>query len=97
MNTSNHTIIRRLLPGLILGFVVLIGLAFAGGLREVSQSLLSFRWEYFLIALALTLLNYTLRFFKWHYYLNQIGVRDLSLAPEFTPFYCWFSTCRNPR
>ena len=46
MNTSNHTIIRRLLPGLILGFVVLIGLALLGDLREVSQSLLSFRWEY---------------------------------------------------
>ena len=77
MKTSNHTIIRRLLPGLILGFVVLIGLALLGDLREVSQSLLSFRWEYFLIALALTLLNYTLRFFKWHYYLHQIGVRNL--------------------
>jgi uncharacterized protein (TIRG00374 family) len=49
---SIRTIIRRLIPGLVLGFVVLIGLALLGDLREVSQLLLRFKWQYFLLRLV---------------------------------------------
>jgi glycosyltransferase 2 family protein len=72
---SIRTIIRRLIPGLVLGFVVLIGLALLGDLREVSQLLLRFKWQYFAIAIGFTLLNYGLRFAKWHFYLQQLNVQ----------------------
>ena len=96
MRISTHTIARRLTPGLILGFVVLIGLAVLGDLREVSKSLLSFKWEYFLYAIGLTLVNYILRFFKWHYYLGQVGVRGLSWAQSLRLFVGGFPLAVTP-
>ncbi len=96
MNHPTVLLTKRLVPGLILGFVVLIGLALLGDLREVSQSLLHFRWEYFLIALALTMLNYVLRFFKWHFYLKQIGVRRLSLMESARLFVAGFPLAVTP-
>ena len=63
MKESNRSIVRRLIPGLVLGFLVLLGLAVLGDLRVVSQTLLQFHWQYFLVALGFTLINYTLRFY----------------------------------
>ncbi len=96
MRIPAHTIIRRLIPGLILGFVVLIGLALLGDLREVSKSLLNFEWRFFVYALGLTLINYTLRFFKWHYYLGQVGVRNLSWMQSLRLFVAGFPLAVTP-
>ena len=96
MNHTTVPLTKRLIPGLILGFVVLIGLALLGDLRDVSQSLLRFRWEYFLIALVLTLVNYVLRFFKWHFYLGQIGVRGLSMLESARLFVAGFPLAVTP-
>lgn len=87
---------KRLLPGLILGFVVLVGLALLGDLREVSRSLLHFRWEFFIAALGFTLINYGLRFVKWHYYIQQIGVRCLGLRPSLRLFVAGFPLAVTP-
>ena len=96
MNHTTVPLTKRLIPGLILGFVVLIGLALLGDLRDVSQSLLRFRWEYFLIALVLTMVNYVLRFFKWHFYLGQIGVRGLSMLESARLFVAGFPLAVTP-
>lgn len=64
-----------MIPGFLLGFLVLIGLALLGDLREMRRLLVSFDWRIFPLALGFTLFNYTLRFIKWHYYLGQIGAR----------------------
>jgi glycosyltransferase 2 family protein len=96
MRISTQTVTRRLLPGLILGFVVLIGLALLGDLREVSQLLLQFKWEYFIAALGLTLLNYALRFLKWHFYLTQVGVRGLSWWQSLRLFVAGFPLAVTP-
>jgi uncharacterized protein (TIRG00374 family) len=96
MKIPANSIAKRLVPGLILGFVVLIGLALLGDLREVSQSLLHFRWEYFLIAIAFTLVNYTLRFFKWHFYLHQIGARGLPWSQSLRMFVAGFPLAVTP-
>lgn len=96
MPIPHHSIARRLIPGLILGFVVLIGLALLGDLHEVSQSLLRFRWEFFLAAIGLTLVNYILRFVKWHFYLGQIGVRNLSWAQSLRMFVAGFPLAVTP-
>lgn len=90
------SIIRRLIPGLILGFIVLIALALLGDVQQVSQSLLQFRWQYFLAAIGLTLVNYILRFFKWHFYLGQIGVRDLSWPQSLRMFVAGFPLAVTP-
>jgi uncharacterized protein (TIRG00374 family) len=96
MRISTQTITKRLTPGLVLGFVVLLGLALLGDLHEVSQSLLRFRWGYFLVALALTLLNYGLRFVKWHYYIRQIGARNLSWGESLRLFVAGFPLAVTP-
>ncbi len=66
---------RRLLAGLIFGFVVLLLTMLLGDIHQVSQQVFTFRWSLFPFVLLLTLFNYTLRFVKWHYYLGQIGVQ----------------------
>src|SRR5690242_1163609 len=96
MSVPVNSIAKRLVPGLVLGFVVLIGLALLGDLREVSQSLLRFRWEYFLGAIGFTLLNYLLRFFKWHFYLKQIGVRRISWPESLRLFIAGFPLAVTP-
>jgi glycosyltransferase 2 family protein len=45
------------------------------GLDEVAESLATFQWKWMVPVLALTLLNYTLRFAKWHYLLGLLDVR----------------------
>ncbi len=96
MTVTINSIAKRLIPGLILGFIVLIGLALLGDLREVSQSILHFHWEYFLIAIGFTLLNYGLRFFKWHYYLGQIGIRGLPWPQSLRLFVAGFPLAVTP-
>jgi uncharacterized protein (TIRG00374 family) len=96
MRVPIYSIAKRLFPGLVLGFIVLIGLALLGDLREVSRSLLNFRWEFFLIAIGFTLLNYVLRFLKWHFYLSQIGIRGLSWPHSLRLFVAGFPLAVTP-
>jgi uncharacterized protein (TIRG00374 family) len=72
-NLSGINIFRKMIPGFLLGFLVLIGLALAGDLREMPQLLGQFDWRIFPLVLCFTLFNYSLRFIKWHIYLRQIG------------------------
>src|SRR5512133_3338830 len=85
MRVPIHSIAKRLIPGLVLGFIVLIGLALLADLREVSQRLLDFRWEFFPIALG-----FAMRFLKWHFYLSQIGIRRLSWPQSLRLFVAGF-------
>lgn len=96
MKEATPTILRRLVPGLVLGFLVLVGLALLGDLREVGRLISAFRWEYFLAALGLTLVNYGLRFIKWHFYLGQIGVRRLSISQSMGLFVGGFPLAVTP-
>jgi uncharacterized protein (TIRG00374 family) len=68
---------RRIVLGILFGFLVILGLALVGDVRQVSAHLADFRWSLAPAILACTLVNYVLRFFKWHYFLSQIGVRNL--------------------
>jgi len=96
MRVSTQTITKRLMPGLVLGFVVLVGLALFGDLDEVSQSILHFHWEYFLLAIVFTLMNYGFRFIKWHYYIGQVGVRNLSWRESLRLFLAGFPLAVTP-
>ncbi|MFN2282513.1 MAG: YbhN family protein [Anaerolineales bacterium] len=89
-------VIRRLIPGLIFGFLVFLGLVLVGDIRQVSAQVLNFRWVYFPLVLALTLFNYILRFFKWHFYLGQVGVEDFPLLDSARLFLAGFPLAVTP-
>jgi len=94
--TSSTSILRRMIPGLLLGFVVLVGLGLLGDLRQVSQMILNFDWRVFPFVLLLTLFNYTLRFVKWHFYLKQIGAEGLSKRRSLRLFVAGFPLAVTP-
>jgi uncharacterized protein (TIRG00374 family) len=96
MSDNSQTIARRLLPGLIFGFLVFLGLVLVGDIRQVSDQVLGFRWVYFPLVLTLTLLNYFLRFLKWHYYLGQVGIKDFPLLSSARLFLAGFPLAVTP-
>jgi uncharacterized protein (TIRG00374 family) len=65
----------RLLFSILAGLIVFIALSIYADIREVTQAFAGFRWGYIPLILALTLLNYLLRFYKWDYYLRNIGIK----------------------
>jgi uncharacterized protein (TIRG00374 family) len=91
-----QSMLRRLIPGVLLGFLVFLGLALLGDLRKVGQMLFTFDWRLFPLVILLTLFNYTLRFFKWHYYLGQIGIRRFPLIRSAQLFIAGFPLAVTP-
>jgi uncharacterized membrane protein YbhN (UPF0104 family) len=87
---------RRLIPGLLLGFLVLLALALVGDLRQVSSRMLAFDWRLYPLVLVFTLFNYTLRFAKWHFYLRQLGVRTLPARASARLFVAGFPLAVTP-
>lgn len=83
-------------PGLLLGFLALLGLALFGDLRQVSGAVLRFRWVFFPLVLGLTLFNYALRFVKWHYYLSQIGAAGIPIPQSARLFVAGFPLAVTP-
>lgn len=90
------SIVRRLVPGLLFGFFVLLALALVSDLRQVGQAILKFDWRIFPLAILFTLFNYTLRFFKWHYYLGQIGIKGISKRESLRLFVGGFPLAVTP-
>ena len=91
---------RRLLPrfvaGLVLALAVLTALALFADLRELGDALASFDWWLTVPIVALTLLNYALRFVKWQVYLDRIGVRGIPPRPSALTFLSAFSMSVTP-
>jgi uncharacterized protein (TIRG00374 family) len=87
---------RRLISGLIFGFVVFLGLVLVGDIRQIGSHLASFNGWVIPAILAGTLFNYLLRFIKWHYYLGRIGVRDLSILESARLFVAGFPLAVTP-
>ena len=63
-----------LLVGLIAA-ALFVGLVAYGDFRGVTRRLAAFPAHYFMAALALTGLNFALRFVRWNYYLTHLGQR----------------------
>ena len=66
---------NRLLVSILVGLGTFVALSIYADIREVSQAFAQFKLLYVPLILALTLLNYLLRFVKWDYYLKTIGVK----------------------
>ena len=94
--TISRDLVRRLGLGFAFGFVVLLVLAFAGDVRQVSARVLGFQWGGFPLVLGLTLFNYALRFLKWHYYVGQIGVQNLAIPESAQMFVASFPLSVTP-
>jgi uncharacterized protein (TIRG00374 family) len=96
LSPATHTITRRLVTGVLFGFLVLLILALVGDLRQVSGQVSRFRWELYPLVLLLTLNNYLLRFVKWHFYLGQVGVRRFPILESARLFVSGFPLAVTP-
>jgi uncharacterized protein (TIRG00374 family) len=85
-----------MIPGIVLGFVILVILSLAGDIQKVGQEILAFNWWMFPAALGFTLFNYALRFLKWHYYLGQIGAKDVPWRESLRLFVGGFPLAVTP-
>jgi len=89
-------LVRRLVAGLVFGFIVVLVLMLAGDIRQVSRLVLNFNWRLFPLVLGFTLFNYTLRFFKWHFYLGQVGVKNYPMRRSARLFVGGFPLAVTP-
>lgn len=76
---------RRILLGLVLGVLVYAGLGMLTDARAVIDHASRFPVGVFLGALALTLVNYGLRFLKWHLYLRKLDL-EVPVGESLTVF-----------
>ena len=95
-SSAARGLLRRMLPGLLLGFLVLVGLGLAGDLQQVFLQIRQFNGWMFPAALGFTLFNYALRFLKWHFYIRQIGARDLPWRQSLRLFIAGFPLAVTP-
>ena len=97
---ASGSTVRRLVPrmavGLVLAIVVASALALFADARELGRALRDFPWWLFVPVLALTLLNYALRWVKWHVYLERIGVRAVPPPTSALVFLAGFSMSVTP-
>jgi glycosyltransferase 2 family protein len=96
MTPPAASLAKRLIPGLLLGFLILVILLLLGDVRQISSHFRTFRWSYYPLVLLLTLVNYVLRFIKWHFYLGLIGVRDYPLTESARLFVAGFPLAVTP-
>ena len=95
-DSNPKSIIRRLIPGLLFGFLVFLTLILIGDIQQIGDIVLAFPWKLYPLVIALTLFNYLLRFFKWHYYLGVIGVKNFSLLRSAHLFIAGFPLAMTP-
>lgn len=93
---KSKSLLKRMIPGLILGFLVLVALSLVGDLKQVGGLLIHFNWWMFPLALCFTLFNYSLRFLKWHFYLRQIGIRTIPWQRSLRLFVAGFPLAVTP-
>ncbi len=68
----------KLILGLVLGLVVVAGLAVYADFTKMLEVLSTFNWWLLPLILLFTLFNYLLRFYKWDTYLRLVGATGVS-------------------
>lgn len=86
---------RKFLLSLLLGVIVLTGLALVGDAPNVGAALSRFPLGYVPAVLALTLWNYALRFGKWHLYLRTLRI-TIAVPDSLGIFLCGLSMAITP-
>jgi glycosyltransferase 2 family protein len=69
--------VRRAIVAMLLGVLLYGAFVAYTGWHRIEQSVASFQWSAFALALALASSNYLLRFLKWEYYLARLGIGDV--------------------
>lgn len=90
------SLLRPLLFSLAFGVLVMLGLSIYGDLPSVLAAFQAFDWRLAPAALALTLVNYGLRYVKWRYYLGLIGAGDTSERVSALTFLSGLSMVLTP-
>jgi glycosyltransferase 2 family protein len=75
--------------------VVVLGLGLYADFGSLGDELASFRWELFPLALALTALNYLLRFWRWERYLGKLEI-EIPRGRSFTIFVAGLTMTITP-
>lgn len=96
MKLQSNQIFRKMIPGILFGFLVLLAILLIGDLKQVGRNIYEFDWIIMPAVLALTCFNYTLRFIKWHYYLKLIGVTNLPVLTSLKLFIGGFPLAVTP-
>jgi uncharacterized membrane protein YbhN (UPF0104 family) len=78
-----------------LAAVVALGLGLYADFGRLGDELASFRWELFPLALALTALNYLLRFLRWQRYLARLEI-EVPTGRSFAIFVAGLSGTITP-
>ena len=89
-------VLRPLLFSLAFGVLVMLGLSIYGDLPSVFAAFQAFDWRLAPAALALTLVNYGLRYVKWRYYLGLIGAGHTSERVSALTFLSGLSMVLTP-
>ncbi len=87
---------KRLLISLAFGVLVMLGVSIYGDLTSVLAAFQAFDWRLAPAALALTLVNYGLRYVKWRYYLGLIGAGDTNDRVSVLTFLSGLSMVLTP-
>ena len=82
MGKSFH---KKLLITITLAAALYLAGTLWAGWREIAATLGRFQWELLPVCLALSFLNYAVRFMKWHYYLGVLKI-PLAKAVSFQIF-----------
>lgn len=91
-----NTLFRRLMWALLLGVAIYGAFVLYTGYGTLRDSLTTFKWVGFLLALTLASFNYLLRFLKWEYYLARLGVRDIPKRESLLVFLSGFVLTVTP-
>ena len=90
-----HRFRRWVIAATAFAALLALGATVWAGLADVQGAFASFRWAYMVPVVALTLLNYGLRFAKWHYLLRRLGV-DMPLRDDAWNFLAGLAMVISP-
>ena len=65
---------KKIISSIVLGMLVVLVLVIYADIDAIASAFYQFEWKYVPIIIALTVLNYLLRFYKWDYYLSRLGI-----------------------
>jgi uncharacterized protein (TIRG00374 family) len=85
----------KLIAMVLIAMVVYLILLYIGQWNEVINTIAGIEWWVLPAMMALSFLNYIIRYFKWNYYLHRIGVH-FSHADSFSIFLAGFTLTVSP-
>jgi glycosyltransferase 2 family protein len=86
----------KLIVGLLLGIIVVAGLAVYADFTKMVEVLRNFNWWLLPLILLFTVFNYVLRFYKWDVYLRLIGATGVKKSDSALIFVSGMAMAMTP-